>query len=59
MLADGEVQRDLPQGRLPNYGVFDEQRYFQAGPAGAIIELGGVTVGLTICEDIWQPGPPA
>src|SRR5690242_15531438 len=44
---------------LPNYGVFDEQRYFQAGHGGAVLEIDGNTVGLTICEDIWEPGPPA
>ena len=44
---------------LPNYGVFDEQRYFQAGTEAALIELNGVAIGLTICEDIWEPGPPA
>jgi NAD+ synthase (glutamine-hydrolysing) len=43
---------------LPNYGVFDEQRYFQSGPGGGIVELDGVRVGVTICEDIWEPGPP-
>jgi NAD+ synthase (glutamine-hydrolysing) len=44
---------------LPNYGVFDEQRYFQAGAAGAVIDIGAERVGLTVCEDIWEPGPPA
>ena len=44
---------------LPNYGVFDEQRYFQAGDEPALVELNGVTLGITICEDIWEPGPPA
>ena len=43
---------------LPNYGVFDEERYFQVGAAAALIEVGGARVGLTICEDIWEPGPP-
>ena len=44
---------------LPNYGVFDELRYFQPRRRGrAVIEVDGVTVGLTICEDIWQPGLP-
>ncbi|MFA9272738.1 MAG: NAD+ synthase, partial [Baekduiaceae bacterium] len=43
---------------LPNYGVFDELRYFQSGDTPAVVEVDGVTVGLTICEDIWQPGPP-
>jgi NAD+ synthase (glutamine-hydrolysing) len=44
---------------LPNYGVFDEHRYFQAGTEPALLELNGVAIGLTICEDIWDPGPPA
>ena len=44
---------------LPNYGVFDESRYFQSGSRPATFELNGVTIGLTICEDIWEPGPPA
>src|SRR5919202_1987127 len=40
-------------------GVFDEQRYFQSGSGGALIEVNGTPIGLTICEDIWEPGPPA
>ena len=44
---------------LPNYGVFDEQRYFQAGAGPATIEVNGVVLGLSVCEDIWMPGPPA
>jgi NAD+ synthase (glutamine-hydrolysing) len=44
---------------LPNYGVFDEHRYFQSGTEPALVELNGVALGLTICEDIWEPGPPA
>ncbi len=59
VLADGAVQAVYRKVYLPNYGVFDEQRYFQSGPGGALIEVGGVQVGLTICEDIWDPGPPA
>jgi NAD+ synthase (glutamine-hydrolysing) len=43
---------------LPNYGVFDEHRYFLPGVAGGVIDVGGVRVGLTICEDVWEPGPP-
>jgi NAD+ synthase (glutamine-hydrolysing) len=58
VLADGAVQAIYRKVRLPNYGVFDEMRYFQAGARGALIEVDGVKVGLTICEDIWQPGPP-
>jgi NAD+ synthase (glutamine-hydrolysing) len=59
VLADGEVVAVYRKMYLPNYGVFDEQRYFQAGSEAAIFELGGVPIGLTICEDIWEPGPPA
>jgi NAD+ synthase (glutamine-hydrolysing) len=59
LLADGEVAAVYRKIHLPNYGVFDEQRYFQAGEQAATVELNGVTLGLTICEDIWEPGPPA
>ena len=44
---------------LPNYGVFDEQRYFTAGHTGAVTEVSGHPVGLTVCEDLWRPGSPA
>src|ERR671937_513 len=56
--AEGAVQAIYRKVNLPNYGVFDEVRYFQRGPGGAIIEVDGVKVGLTVCEDIWVPGPP-
>jgi NAD+ synthase (glutamine-hydrolysing) len=59
VLSDGRVQAVYRKTYLPNYGVFDEQRYFQQGSEPALIEIGGIPVGLTICEDIWQPGPPA
>jgi NAD+ synthase (glutamine-hydrolysing) len=59
VLADGEVAAVYRKIYLPNYGVFDEQRYFQSGSDPALIELNGVAIGLTICEDIWDPGPPA
>ncbi len=59
ILADGAVQGIYRKVNLPNYGVFDEVRYFQEGPPdGALIEVDGVRVGLTICEDIWVPGRP-
>jgi NAD+ synthase (glutamine-hydrolysing) len=58
VLADGEVKFVYRKMRLPNYGVFDEVRYFQAGESGAVMEVDGVRVGLTICEDIWVPGAP-
>src|SRR5918995_2831346 len=59
VLADGEVVATYRKMYLPNYGVFDEQRYFQSGSDAAIFELNGVPIGLTVCEDIWEPGPPA
>ena len=59
VLADGKVAAVYRKIHLPNYGVFDEQRYFQAGSRPALFELNGVQIGLTICEDIWEPGPPA
>src|SRR3954470_15509716 len=59
VLADGEVAAIYRKIHLPNYGVFDEERYFQAAEQASTIELNGITLGLTICEDIWEPGPPA
>jgi NAD+ synthase (glutamine-hydrolysing) len=44
---------------LPNYGVFDEHRYFAEGRDLVLLRLGEVYAGPTICEDLWQPGPPA
>ncbi|HEY2477557.1 MAG TPA: NAD+ synthase [Solirubrobacterales bacterium] len=58
VLADGAVQRIYRKNRLPNYSVFDEQRYFVPGTDGDAIEVAGTPVGLTICEDTWAPGPP-
>ncbi len=59
VLADGRVAAVYRKLYLPNYGVFDEQRYFQPGTEAATFDVNGVTVGLTVCEDIWEPGPPA
>ena len=59
VLADGEVVATYRKMYLPNYGVFDEQRYFQSGAEAAIVEVNDVPIGLSICEDIWEPGPPA
>jgi NAD+ synthase (glutamine-hydrolysing) len=57
--AGGEVRALVRKRFLPNYGVFDEFRYFAPGDGLAIFELGGTRFGVTICEDMWQPGPPA
>jgi NAD+ synthase (glutamine-hydrolysing) len=59
VLADGQVRGIYRKMFLPNYGVFDEHRYFQVGDAPTVVRLNGTTLGLTICEDIWEPGPPA
>jgi NAD+ synthase (glutamine-hydrolysing) len=59
VLADGAVQTVYRKNRLPNYGVFDEQRYFLPGTEAAAVDVAGTRVGLTICEDCWVEGPPA
>jgi NAD+ synthase (glutamine-hydrolysing) len=59
LLADGTVRTVYRKSRLPNYSVFDEQRYFIPGEEPIVTEIGGLGVGLTICEDIWLPGGPA
>jgi NAD+ synthase (glutamine-hydrolysing) len=57
--ADGEVKAIYPKRFLPNYGVFDEVRYFQPGRELLLLRIGEALIGPTVCEDIWQPGPPA
>ncbi len=59
VLADGAVRGVYRKNRLPNYAVFDEQRYFVPGSEPVSIEVGETRVGLTICEDCWVAGPPA
>ncbi|MGA2163277.1 MAG: NAD+ synthase [Solirubrobacteraceae bacterium] len=59
VLADGSVRSVYRKVHLPNYGVFDEQRYFAAGHTGEVIEVGGQHVGVTVCEDLWRAGAPA
>ena len=57
--AGGEVKAIVKKRFLPNYGVFDEVRYFAPGHDLYLFEHGDVLVGVTVCEDMWQPGPPA
>jgi NAD+ synthase (glutamine-hydrolysing) len=57
--AGGEVKALYRKRFLPNYGVFDEHRYFAPGRNLFLLEHGAVLIGPTVCEDIWQPGPPA
>ncbi len=59
VLHDGAVRGVYRKNRLPNYAVFDEQRYFVPGSEPLTIEAGGLEIGLTICEDVWVSGPPA
>ena len=59
VLADGEVRDVYRKHHLPNYGVFDEDRYFAPGDDPVLLDIAGVRVGLTICEDIWISGPPS
>ena len=57
VLRDGRVECSYAKQCLPNYGVFDEQRYFVASQSPCVIEVQGVRVGLLICEDAWHPEP--
>ena len=57
--SGGEVKAVYRKRFLPNYGVFDEARYFASGRDLILLEHGRTLVGVTICEDMWQPGPPA
>lgn len=56
-LHPGEPPIYYAKQHLPNYGVFDEQRYFVKGDQACVIEIKGVRLGLTVCEDIWYPQP--
>ena len=58
-LRDGRILAEYRKRHLPNYGVFDEQRYFQAGTATATFTQQGLTFALAICEDLWFPQPAA
>jgi NAD+ synthase (glutamine-hydrolysing) len=58
IIHDGRLAGVYHKQRLPNYGVFDEVRYFQAGKECPVFTLGPVGIGVNICEDIWYPGDP-
>ncbi|MDZ7735366.1 MAG: NAD+ synthase [Gammaproteobacteria bacterium] len=57
MLEDGAIRARYRKQVLPNYGVFDEKRYFSAGDQACVLDIKGIPTALTICEDIWQPEP--
>ena len=59
VLSGGDVKARYRKRFLPNYGVFDEDRYFAPGRDLILLEHGKTLIGLTVCEDMWQPGPPA
>jgi NAD+ synthase (glutamine-hydrolysing) len=56
--ADRAIAGWAKKWHLPNYGVFDEKRYFASGAELALVDAAGTKVGITICEDMWVPGPP-
>ncbi len=58
VICDGELKAVYRKVFLPNYGVFDENRYFKAGESAPVFRYGGVLFGVNICEDIWYPDGP-
>ncbi len=58
VMNNGEIRCTYRKTFLPNYGVFDEKRYFGTGSGSVVLDVGGVRVGITICEDIWFAGGP-
>ncbi|MGH3090312.1 MAG: NAD+ synthase [Rubrobacteraceae bacterium] len=59
IVSGGEVLHRYHKRYLPNYGVFDENRYFREGTGAPVLRCDGVLVGVNVCEDIWYPGGPA
>jgi NAD+ synthase (glutamine-hydrolysing) len=59
VISDGRVAGKYHKNFLPNYGVFDEMRYFKAGDTSQVFEIAGARVGVNVCEDIWYPEGPA
>jgi NAD+ synthase (glutamine-hydrolysing) len=58
VVSGGKILHRYHKHYLPNYGVFDENRYFREGSGAPIVNLGGDLVGVSVCEDIWYPGGP-
>ncbi len=59
VFSNGELRAEYHKTLLPNYSVFDEKRYFEPGDKPCVLDIGGVSVGITICEDIWYKKPAA
>jgi NAD+ synthase (glutamine-hydrolysing) len=58
LLLGGVVEDRYHKMKLPNYGVFDERRTFVPGDAACTVRAGSFALGISVCEDAWQPGPP-
>jgi NAD+ synthase (glutamine-hydrolysing) len=58
VICDGRLVYRYRKQYLPNYGVFDEERYFQRGTESPVFVIAGIDVGVNICEDIWYPDGP-
>ncbi|MGB3598370.1 MAG: NAD+ synthase [Pseudomonas neustonica] len=59
VIADGKIVASYAKQQLPNYRVFDEKRYFTEGDGACVVDIEGLPVALSICEDIWHPQPMA
>ncbi len=59
VIRDGAVLANHRKACLPNYRVFDEKRYFTPGTEPTVVDIGGVKVGVLVCEDVWEPQPAA
>lgn len=59
LVRNGKIHARFHKWFLPNYGVFDEERYFTPGDAPVVFDVGDARVGLTVCEDLWRPGGSA
>ncbi|HEX7045418.1 MAG TPA: NAD+ synthase [Burkholderiales bacterium] len=57
LLRGGRIEATYFKHHLPNYGVFDERRYFASGARPCVFAAAGVPIGVTVCEDMWAPGP--
>src|SRR4029453_7919607 len=57
VISEGRVLETYAKRELPNYQVFDERRYFTPGQGPCVLQVGGISVGLLICEDAWFEGP--
>lgn len=59
LLREGRIEATVHKQALPNYGVFDDKRYFRSGHASVTTVINGICIGMLICEDVWQPEPVA